>query len=93
MTDLIDCTAELQSTHPEYLLDNSIVILTASQLAILRRFLDGLSDIGDDLNFVIERCVDEDPGYNLCWDNDGRREQDDELTRRIYTLCRELGFI
>lgn len=93
MTVLTDRTAELRATHPQHLLDNSIVILTAAQLATLRRFLEGLSDIGDGLHFVIERCIDEDPGYNFSWDNDGAPEQDDELSRRIQVLCKDIGFI
>lgn len=93
MTALIDRTAELYATHPQHLLDNSVVILRPPQLAVLRGFLDGLADIGSDLHFVIERCVDENPGYNFSWDNDGSREQDDELSRRIEVLCSDLGFI
>lgn len=93
MTVLTDRTGELRATHPQYLLDNSLVVLTSAQLTTFRRFLDGLENISDGLNFVVERCVDEDPGYNLSWDNDGTLEQNDELSRRIHILCRDLGFI
>ncbi|MEY9831116.1 hypothetical protein ABIA25_002931 [Sinorhizobium fredii] len=93
MHDLIDRTAELLDTHPEFLADNAIVILSAAQLDVLKRFLEDVRAIGPGLNFLIERCVDENPGYNFSWDNDGTREQDDELDRRIERLCADLGFI
>lgn len=93
MNNLADLTAELRQTHPQHLLDNSLVILSSAQLVTLRRFLDDLTDIGDGLHFVIERCVDENPGYNFSWDNDGSRDQDAELSRRIQILCKDIGFL
>jgi hypothetical protein len=92
LSQLTDRTAELRATHPEYLLDNSLIILAPEQLATLRRFLEQVREIGPELNFVIERCVDENPGYSFCWDNDGSREQDDRLEALIAKLCVDLGF-
>ncbi len=92
LTDLADRTAELYRTHPEFLAGNALVILTSGQLDVLTRFLEDVRDIGLSLNLIIERCVDENPGYNFSWDNDGTREQDDELDRRIERLCKDLGF-
>lgn len=92
MTDPTDRTTQLFGTHPEYLADNAIVILSAAQLSVLKRFLDDLAALGPGLKFVIERCVDENPGYNFSWDNDGTREQDDLLENRIAKLCEDLGF-
>lgn len=91
--DLTDKTDELLRTHPEFLADNALVILTAAQLTIVRQFLEDVRAIGPGLGFVLERCVDYDPGYGFSWDNDGTREQDDRLERLIDKLCVELGFV
>lgn len=90
--DLTDRTDDLLRTHPQFLADNALVILTAGQFVILKKFLENVRDIGPGLNFIIERCVDHAPGYSFSWDNDGTREQDDHLEALIDKMCVDLGF-
>lgn len=90
--DLTDRTAELADTHPEFLANNALVILTVAQLDVLKVFLEDVRAIGADLHFIIDRCVDYSPGYGFSWDNDGSREQDTRLEALIDKLCVDLGF-
>lgn len=57
--DLTRRTDDILRTHPEFLADTSLVILNGGQLDVLKRFQEDVRALGPGLNFIIERCVDE----------------------------------
>ncbi|TAW65399.1 hypothetical protein ELI15_13985 [Rhizobium ruizarguesonis] len=67
------------------------VILDERQYPVLVSYLERIAEIGD-INFVLEQCIDHRPGYSMSWDNDGSREQDDEVDRLMSELAEALGF-
>jgi hypothetical protein len=68
------------------------VILDERQYPILVSYLERIAAIGE-INFVLEQCIDHRPGYSVSWDNDGSREQDDEVDRLMAELVQSLGFV
>lgn len=90
--DLTDRTADLRQRHGEFLAADVVVFLTALQLNIVRQLLEDVRAIGPGLDFVLERCVDYNPGYGFSWENEGSLEQDVRLEALIDKLCVDIGF-
>jgi hypothetical protein len=90
-SELIDYTTTLQLLAGHMIGEGCSVILDEHQYPVLIDYLEKIAAIGD-INFVLEQCVDHRPGWSVSWDNDGSREQDDEIDRLMAQLVEALGF-
>jgi hypothetical protein len=71
------------------------VLLDGEQFRVLTDFMQDIRQLGDDLNFVLERCEDYRAsqgyaGHGISWDNGGSDAQDDEVERLIGGLHQAL---
>ncbi|CDN46867.1 hypothetical protein [Neorhizobium galegae] len=89
--ELIDYTRTLEFLAGHMISEGCSVILDERQYPILIEYLEKIAALGD-INFVLEQCVDHRPGHSVSWDNDGTREQDDEVDRLMSELVTALGF-
>lgn len=90
-SELIDYTRTLEFLTGHMLGPGCSVVLDERQYPVLVSYLEKIAEIGD-VNFRLEQCIDHRPGYSVSWDNDGTREQDDEVDRLMGELVQSLGF-
>ncbi|TAY50973.1 hypothetical protein [Rhizobium leguminosarum] len=88
---LIDYTTTLEFLCGDMIAPGCSVILDERQYPILLGRLERIAEIGD-INFRLEMCVDHRPGHSVSWDNDGDREQDNEVDKLMAELIQALGF-
>lgn len=90
--EVIDYTRTLEFLCHQLLAPGCQVRLRRQQFEVLKAYLSHLQQIGDDVNFRLEMCVDHNPGYSVSWDNDGTRFQDDLVDTIMEDLVQNLGF-
>ncbi|NTI03105.1 hypothetical protein G6K88_13860 [Agrobacterium rhizogenes] len=90
--ELIDYTATLEFLCGDMIAPGCSVILDEWQFQVLLSFLERIAALGDGVNFKLEMCVDDRPGYSVSWDNDGTEEQDRAVDRMMEELVQSLGF-
>lgn len=86
---ITDRTAAVRTLFPALLADDCIVALDDRQRDVLFSALREIEALGD-IDFVLERCQDLDPGYALDWDNGGTAVQDEAVDDVMERLAKAL---
>jgi hypothetical protein len=94
----VDYTWSLEFSVGYMMAPGCKVVLDEKQFEVLKRYLDAITEIGDDTNFMLEMCVDyrdfeHSAGYSVAWDNDGSPYEDDLIDAIMVDMVQNLGFV
>ncbi|MBY3044818.1 hypothetical protein HFN60_30865 [Rhizobium leguminosarum] len=90
--ETLDYTRTLEFLAHHLMAPGCRVELTPRQFETLKEYLSKIEAVGDGVNFQLEMCVNHNPGHSVSWDNDGSREQDDEVDYLMMDMVKAMGF-